>query len=488
VSALVARFAHLLTANPARPLIYLPAAGESLTVNDVWRAHLGFAEALGATGLRPGQLLLLAVGNRAAAVPLLLAARALGAAVLPVDLGTTAAEVAELADRFGAAAILVPAGAAPDHRGVRHQLPDGLELIARDTPHAYGETALLKLTSGSTGLPKAARTTDAQLISDSEHIVAAMGIGPADTQITVIPLSHAYGVSVILVPLIIQGTAMVLREGFVPHQLPADARAYGATTFPGVPFMFEYFLAHPPADGWPPGLHRLVSAGARLPPETVRGFHERFGVRIHSFYGASESGGISYDASDSVDDCDTVGWPLPEVTITFRPDPETPLGMGRVHVASTSVAGGYVGEPSAEFTDGGFLTGDYGMFDGQGRLRLTGRVSSFINVAGKKVQPAEVEDVLRQMPGVRDVRVIGGPDEQRGEQVVACVAVEKNAAATVNALTVRRFCSARLAAHKIPRTIVVLDAIPLTARGKTDRRALEQRARAAIAGFPQQLC
>ena len=101
-------------------------------------------------------------------------------------------------------------------------------------------------------------------------------------------------------PLLMQGTALVLRESFVPHQLPADARRFGARVFPGVPFMFEYFLANPPADGWPPCLRRLISAGAPLLPATVRAFHERFGVKIHSFYGATETGGIAFD--DSEDD------------------------------------------------------------------------------------------------------------------------------------------------------------------------------------------
>jgi long-chain acyl-CoA synthetase len=251
--------------------------------------------------------------------------------------------------------------------------------------------------------------------------------------------------------------------------------------------MFDFFLTHPPADGWPPNLCRLISAGARLPPDTVRGFLDRFGHKIHTFYGASESGGISFDDSDEIA-IDTVGRPLPGVTITFRADEHTPRGVGRVHIRSAGVATGYVGGGSEEFCDGGFLTGDYGRFDSEGRLILTGRVSSFINVAGKKVQPAEVEDVLRQMPGVRDVRVVARPDPQRGEQVVACLVMDPARADAVNTLAVRQFCSARLAAFKIPRTVVVLDAIPLTARGKTDRRALEEAIRLRIEGFPEQLC
>ena len=79
-----------------------------------------------------------------------------------------------------------------------------------------------------------------------------------------IPLSHSYGLGVLLMPLLLQGTAIVLRESFVPHQLPADARQFGARVFPGVPFMFEYFVANPPAGGWPPGAAALISAGAPL--------------------------------------------------------------------------------------------------------------------------------------------------------------------------------------------------------------------------------
>ena len=489
MNGLLGEFARLHHRDPERPLIHLPAAGRSLTADDLWRAHTAYASDLCGHGLRPGHLLVVAIGNRPASVSLLLAARALGVAVLAVDAGTTAPEIADLADRFGAAALVVPADNAPGVEGGRRLLAEGLELVFRTstTPRPYDDTALLKLTSGSTGAPKAARTTDAHLIADSRQIVTAMGIGPDETQIAAIPLSHAYGLSVILVPLIIQGTPIVLRESFVPNQLAEDALAFDARTFPGVPFMFEHFVSHPPAGGWPGSLRRLVSAGARLPPDTVRAFHDRFGVKIHSFYGASESGGISYDASDEVDGDDTVGHPLPGVTISFRPDPLTPPGTGRVHVRSSGVAAGYVGGASEEFCDGGFLTGDYGRFDTAGRLTLTGRVSSFINVAGRKVQPAEVEDVLRRMPGVRDVRVLGTADAQRGEQVVACLVADGAAAGTLTTMSVRRFCSSRLAPHKIPRAVIVLDAIPLNARGKTDRRALEALVRAMREGTAGQI-
>jgi acyl-CoA synthetase (AMP-forming)/AMP-acid ligase II len=100
-----------------------------------------------------------------------------------------------------------------------------------------------------------------------------------------------------------------------------------------------------------------------------------------------------------------------------------------------------------------------------------------VNVAGRKVHPDEVEQVLREMPGIRHVRVVAAPDAKRGQQIVACIVAN---GASVTPLTVRQFCAARLAPHKIPRSVVFLDTIPLTGRGKTDRAALDELIRSRI--------
>ena len=488
MSALVDAFARLRQADPHRPLVHLPVQGRSLTADELWRTQLAYADAFRSTGLCPGQLLLVAVGNRPGTAPLLLAARTVGLTVIAIEAGMTVAEMRDLCGRFGVAAIVAPRGADLPTDGSRMAIPEDLDLVTRDPEGAAVEdAAVLKLTSGSTGVPKAIRTTESQLLVDSQQIVAGMGIGPDDTQVAVIPLSHAYGMSVVLVPLLVQGTAIVLRDTFVPHRLPDDARAFHATTFPGVPFMFEHFLAHPPEEGWPEGLRRLISAGAKLRPEIVSSFHGQFGLKIHSFYGASESGGICYDADEEIGK-DSVGAPLPGVSVTFRHDEHAPREAARVHVASGAVASGYLGESADGFCDGGFLTGDYGLFDTRGRLTLTGRVSSFINVAGRKVQPAEVEEILRRMPGVRDVRVVAAADPRRGEHVAACLVVDREQRDRITTVSVRRYCSARLAAYKIPRTVVLLESMPLTARGKTDRRALDEAIQAQLSGNTEQLC
>ena len=186
--------------------------------------------------------------------------------------------------------------------------------------------------------------------------------------------------------------------------------------------MFNFLAANTPPEDWPSSLRLLISAGARLDAQTSHAFHDRFGLKIHSFYGASETGGIAYDASDALMPEGHVGTAMPGVTILVRPEDEAAEGSGRIFVRSDSVAAGYTeDEEESSFIDGGFLTGDLGCLDGRGHLTLTGRASPAVNVAGRKVHPAEVERVLRTMNGVDDVCVIAAPDPRRGQQILACI-------------------------------------------------------------------
>jgi acyl-CoA synthetase (AMP-forming)/AMP-acid ligase II len=160
---------------------------------------------------------------------------------------------------------------------------------------------------------------------------------------------------------------------------------------------------------------------------------------------------------------------MPGVTISLRADDEAAAGSGRIVVHSDAVALGYSEEDDEHaFVDGGFITGDLGFVDSDGRLALTGRASPAVNVAGRKVHPAEVERVLRTMEGVDDVCVIAAPDARRGQQILACIISKR----LTSALEVRQFCAARLPPHKVPRAIIFLPSLPLTERGKTDRARL----------------
>jgi acyl-CoA synthetase (AMP-forming)/AMP-acid ligase II len=194
-------------------------------------------------------------------------------------------------------------------------------------------------------------------------------------------------------------------------------------------------------------------------------------VKIHSFYGTTESGGIAFDSSDDVPGVSTVGHLLPGVTVELKPDEGVPAEYGRIQVSGSAVSPGYVGTVVAtDLEEGRFLAGDYGFMTDTGELVLAGRVSSFVNVAGRKVQPDEVERIIREIPGVLDVRVLAAPDASRGEQIAAVVAGR----ADLTLASIRLHCARRLAPHKIPRIVVRVDEMPLTDRGKTDHRALSE--------------
>ncbi len=474
-SALRDAFARVAAADRDRPAIIVPDVSRSVTFAQALEETAAVARALASARLPASPCLIAHAGNHRAFVPLLLAALDAGAAVILLDGDASAAQADDLARALGADAIVVPA--VPAGADV-HPLAAGLGWRrgpAAPEPQwrrAGDRGVVLKLTSGSTETPRAVVATEANLVSDVEQISEAMDIRSTDVNLAAIPMSHSYGLGNLVLPLIVQGTPLVLRPRFSPRDVAADVAAFGVTTLPGVPYVFEHLHRHGQLDALR-GVRRLITAGAPIPPATVDEVQRRTGRRLHSFYGTSETGGISYDASDDVRDPPTVGQPLPRTTIELRAGPYAD-GAGRVFVRGPAVAARYAIDDDAlaagsGFRDGGFLTGDLGRIDARGRLTLSGRVSPFINVAGRKVDPAEVEAVLRAMPGIADAIVVGAPCDHRGEMVIACVRARQDG---LSVLDVRAFCASRLAAHKLPRRLAILSSWPVDARGKVDRRAL----------------
>jgi long-chain acyl-CoA synthetase len=473
-SEIVDAFQRLRRESPQQPLLYLPATREAVTVDDLAEAAAQVCRSLDERAVNRRALLAAAVGNRPGYLALFLACRQRNQPLLPLDGGTTPAEINAIAVQFGAAAVLTAS---------ELQLPafTRTATIGRDLAVAlanvdpgesrHGSAAVLKMTSGSSGTPRATLTPEAALVCDSRTLMDAMRVAPTDVQIAAIPLSHSYGLGNLVVPMLMLGTPLVLRDAFVPQRLAEDAREYDARVFPGVPFMFDHFVRHPPADGWPSRLHNLISAGAPLEADVAERFRESSRVKIHPFYGTSETGGIAYDAGEESARDGFVGTALPGVSLTLVPHDAASEGSGRLLVRSGAVSSGYADDANSDaFVDGGFLTGDLGTIDGGGRLTLSGRVSAFVNVAGRKVHPEEVEKILRSFEGVADARVLGVADDRRGEQLVACLVMR---GARPSIVSLRQFCGAHLASHKIPRAFIFLDGIPLTERGKTDRARLE---------------
>jgi acyl-CoA synthetase (AMP-forming)/AMP-acid ligase II len=342
---------------------------------------------------------------------------------------------------------------------------------AASTPD-WGDNApaLLKLTSGTTAAPRAVRFRSEQLLADCDQICRTMGISDADLNFGVIPVSHSYGLSNLLTPLIARGVPMVLSRDRLPRAVLVDLAHTNATVFPGMPVFYQAFCD---MDEIPalPKLRLCISAGAPLSAAVARKFHEKFRQPIHSFYGSSECGGICYDRDGTIFEDGFVGAPMKDVDLAPLSGVDPAAAASQVRVRSAAVGDGYFPDPDEERLGGGeFLPDDLLARHGPG-FKIVGRVSDLINVAGKKVNPAEVEAHLLRFAGVRKAVVFGYPSTLRNEEVAACVVAEVN----LTEAKLLEFCRAELSSWQVPKRIFLLDEIPVNERGKTSRRELAKR-------------
>ncbi len=326
---------------------------------------------------------------------------------------------------------------------------------------------LFKLTSGTTAAPRLVRFRSEQLLADCNQICDTMGISDGDLNFGVIPISHSYGFSNLLTPLIIRGVPVVISQDRTPRGVLTDLSRTEATVFPGMPVFYQAFCE---MDDIPelPNLRLCISAGAPLMASIARRFFDRFQRPIHSFYGSSECGGICYDPDGTTFEDGFVGEPMKGVDIEMV-DPAA--SSSQIRVRSAGVGDGYFPEPDpAKLGDGIFIPDDLLKRDGS-KFRIVGRVSDVINVAGKKVNPAEVEALLLSFEGVREAVAFGRESILRNEEVAACVA----GAAELRENDLLEFCRQRLSGWQAPKRIFIIDAIPVNDRGKISRRELGRR-------------
>jgi long-chain acyl-CoA synthetase len=328
---------------------------------------------------------------------------------------------------------------------------------------------LFKLTSGTTAVPRLVRFRSEQLLADCNQICETMGISDADLNFGVIPIAHSYGFSNLLTPLIVRGVPIVISRDRTPRAILADLARSNATVFPGMPVFYQAFCE---MENIPmlPKLRLCISAGAPLPIPVAKKFLEKFHLPIHSFYGSSECGGICYDREAANPSEGFVGEAMKGVRIETA-DPTGSATQVRVH--SMAVGDGYFPEPDDEkLGDGIFVPDDLLAREGSG-FKIVGRISDVINVAGKKVNPAEVEAHLLRFSGVRQAVVFGRPagaGALRNEEVTACVV-----APGISETDLLQFCRGGLSAWQVPKQIFIVDAIPANERGKISRRELSRR-------------
>lgn len=497
---LLQAFAARLAEAPAAPLVLAPhrsasredvaaaarAAGRALAGEPAPEAAgegAGGGTAAGAAGLEaavePGETVALQAPNGPAFLAGLLAIRQAGCAALVLDPRTPPLERARLGGEIGARVALVAAGGWA-------ATPDEWRLVALGgaAVRPPAGTAVIKLTSGSTGAARGVALSVETLLADDAALVATMGIRPDDRLLAAIPLSHSYGLSSLAVPALVRGLPLALPERDGPFGPLEAAAATEATVFPTVPAWLGGLvrLAEPPP--LPPSIRLVLTAGAPLAAETSARFRQRYGRPVHVFYGASECGGICYDREGGAAERGTVGAPVDGVEVelvvelvevAMKPAVEGRAaggGEGRVAVRSPAVAAGYLAggrlEEGGRLAGGRYLTDDVAAWS-HGELALVGRLNDLINVKGKKVNPREVERVLGELAAVEEVVVTASSGDCREPVVRAVIACRPG---TLSPEEVVTWCRQRLAEHKVPRSVLLVDELPHTVRGKLDRVAL----------------
>jgi long-chain acyl-CoA synthetase len=377
--------------------------------------------------------------------------------------------------------------------------PDGdlVELVGRhrgETPPpldvAGTDVALLTYTSGTTGPPKGAMNTHANLLAVTSTYGAWVGLAPGDVVFAMAPLFHITGAVVNATISLLTETSLVLINRFQP-EVALEAFSEQGVTFTIGSITAYNALSQVP--GASPEHFRsvklLYSGGAPIPPSTVERFRERFGLYIHNGYGMTETSSAVVAVPPGVDapvheasGTLSIGVPLPGVGARIV-DPEgnpQPAGeQGELELSGPAVVPGYWhnDEATAATMPGGRLrTGDVAILDEQGWVYLVDRLKDQINTSGYKVWPREVEDALYEHPAVLEAAVVGEADEYRGEVVVAYVSLAEGRSATAEELIA--FARERLAAYKAPRTVHVLPDLPKTQTGKIRRNVLREDAAA----------
>jgi len=353
--------------------------------------------------------------------------------------------------------------------------PDAFETVVSQP----GDLAAILYTSGTTGRPKGAMLSHRNLASNALTLVEAWGFTSADVLLHALPIYHVHGLFVACHCALLAGARMI----WLPKFDPADVRAQlaHATVMMGVPTFYARLLADPTFGAADCRNVRLfVSGSAPLLAETFEAFRERAGQPILERYGMTETGMLASNPLDGERIAGTVGRPLHGVSARVVDEEGRPLPpgeVGAIEVKGPNVFAGYWRLPEKtreDFTaDGYFRTGDMGEWLPNGYLKIVGRAKDLIITGGLNVYPKEIEERIDALPGVVESAVIGVPDPDFGEAVVAVVVAPRDNAPTEAGLIAA--LKAEIANFKVPKRVHFVTELPRNAMGKVQKNVLRQR-------------
>ena len=355
-------------------------------------------------------------------------------------------------------------------------MPARFDTVAR----APGDLAALLYTSGTTGRPKGAMLTHANLSSNADVLHAAWGFRAGDVLLHMLPLFHTHGLFVACHTSLLNGSAMI----FCPRFDAAEALRLlpRATVFMGVPTFYTRLLALPGLDREAcAGMRLFVSGSAPLLEQTFDEFRDRTGHTILERYGMTECGMSTSNPLHGERRAGTVGVPLPGVDLRVAGDDGAPVGageVGEIELKGPNVFSGYWRRPektAEELTgDGYFRSGDLGRIGEDGYVSIAGRGKDLVISGGFNVYPKEVELLIDRLGGVAESAVIGLPHPDFGEQVTAVVVREQDATGPSEQSVIDAL-KADLARYKVPKQVLFIEELPRNSMGKVQKSVLRER-------------
>jgi malonyl-CoA/methylmalonyl-CoA synthetase len=488
--SLPAAWAEVWQADPSAPLLYDAGAGDGarwVTAGELDARTRRAALDLRAMGLEPGDRLLWCTGSSVPAVVANVAALRAGLVVVPTNAAYTERELAHIVGDVR------PAAAVVDHPDRARWVADasttaipvltpGLDLVAGSVGRggigvggspgdesatdlegldssASGDPALIGYTSGTTGAPKGAVLSHANLLANSESVALTWRWQPDDRLVHALPIFHGHGLCVALYTSLLRGSSVVLLPRFEADAVLDATQAHKATMFFGVPTMYHRLAASSRADELS-SLRLAVSGSAPLAADLHHRIREAGGTNVLERYGMTETLMTISNPSDGQRRPGTIGFPFPGVDVRFEGE--------EILVRGPTIFGGYWERPAAtadRLVDGWFRTDDLAVVD-DGYVSIKGRASDLIVSGGYNVYPVEVEDVLLMHPAVTEAAVTGVPSDEWGEAVTAWVVADGHPPSADELLT---FAAGRLAPYKRPRRLYFVDALPSNAMGKVRR-------------------
>ena len=510
-----------LLASAARRFGRRPAVEDGstrLTYAELLDDARAFGAALVGAGIEPGDRVAIWAFNSAEWIVAVLGLSAAGAVLVPVNTRFKGREAADILSRSRARALVtvtdflgtdsvallratgvdlpdldtIVVASGPSREGTedwatflaRAEDADLAEVDRRRTDTGPDDVCDILFTSGTTGLPKGVVMSHRRTLRVATDWVEMTGLCVEDRYLMVNPYFHMFGLKAGILACVASGALMLPEAVFDADRVLSRVEAEGVSVLPGSPTLYQSLLDHPDRSRRDlSSLRVAVTGAADIPVELIRRIDEELPFStIITGYGLTEAGTAA--ATSKGDDVETIATtvgrlrPGFELRIASDGDADVPAGEpGEILLRGGSVMVGYLDDPEATAqalsADGWLRTGDIGVVDGAGCLRIVGRAKDMFIVGGFNVYPAEIENVLLRHPGIAQAAVIGIPDDRLGEVGMAFVVPRSD---VVSSAAIIEWCRDEMANYKVPRVVQLVDELPINATGKVMKDALREQA------------